>query len=474
MNKITQISACLRELFGPQAEALGRETGFIKRERNLSAPAFAQTTVFGWLQEPTMTLGGLTQVLGRLGVHMSEPALWKRFTPEAATFLQRLLEQASACLIQEAVGESTWLHRFSAVVVEDSSTITLPPDLAGIWQGCGGSAGTSPAAVKLFVRWDVLSGRLEGPSLTAGRHSDKRSPFAIEPLPAGCVYVADLGLYSGRRLARLGGRGRAKRYFVSRYQPYTALYDRHGQRLDLEELVPPEVGQRVERLVLLGQERLVVRLIVERVPAEVAEQRRQRLREAAQDEGRELQAQTLWLADWTLVLTNAPTRLLSAEEVLVLLRLRWQIEWLFRLWKEHGHLDEWRSLDPWHILCEVYAKLTALVIQQWLITLGCWQDPHRSLVKAAQVVRREAGRLMVALAEETLERVIGSIVACMQTGCRLNTRRQAPNTSQFVTGTPLVWPKARATKRKKYRLAPHRWPAGKGWQSAKIRVRVLS
>jgi hypothetical protein len=474
MNKITQISECLRELFGPQAQALGRETGFIKRERTLSAQAFAQATVFGWLQEPTITMGGLTQVLGRLGVHLSEPALWKRFTPEAATLLQRLLEQASAYLIQESAVESTWLRRFPAVVVEDSSTITLPPALASIWQGCGGSAGSSPAAVKLFVRWDVLGGRLEGPSLTAGRHSDKRSPFAIEQLPANCLYVADLGFYSGRRLARLQGRGRAKRYFVSRYQPHTALYDRHGQRLELEELVPQQVGQRVERLVVLGQERLVVRVILERVPPEVAEQRRQHLRETAQDQGREPEAETLWLADWTIVLTNAPVRLLGAEEVLVVLRLRWQIEWLFRLWKEHGHLDEWRSRDPWRILCELYAKLMAMVIQQWLITVGCWHDPHRSLVKAAQVVRREAGRLMVALCDGTLERVIASIVECMQSGCHLSTRRTAPNTSQFVMGAGLVWPQRRPPPRKKRGGGPHRWAAGKGWQSAKTRASPLS
>ncbi len=79
-----------------------------------------------------------------------------------------------------------------------------------------------------------------------------------------------------------------------------------------------------------------------------------------------------------MVLTNVPRRRLSAEQVLAILRLRWQIERLFRLWKEHGHLDEWRSKKPWRILCEVYAKLAAMLIQHWLIQLGCWQEPHRS------------------------------------------------------------------------------------------------
>ena len=69
--------------------------------------------------------------------------------------------------------------------------------------------------------------------------------------------------------------------------------------------------------------------------------------------------------------------------------------------------------SPGAILCEVYAKLAAMLIQHWLIQLGCWQEPHRSLVKAAQVVRREAGRLMVGLYEEDWKRSwSGSCAAC--------------------------------------------------------------
>lgn len=99
-------------------------------------------------------------------------------------------------------------------------------------------------------------------------------------------------------------------------------------------------------------------------------------------------------------------------------------------------------------MCEVYAKLAAMVIQQWLIQLGYWQDPHRSLVKAAQVVRREVGQLMVALSRGGLEATVTGIVRCMQSGCRLNTRKTSPTTSQFLLGTPLVWPERRSRRKK--------------------------
>ncbi len=138
------------------------------------------------------------------------------------------------------------------------------------------------------------------------------------------------------------------------------------------------------------------------------------------------------MAQWTLLVTNVPARRLSIEEALVLCRLRWQIERLFRLWKEYGRIDEWRSKNPWRILCELYGKLAAMLIQHSLIQAGCWSDPHRSLVKAAQVVSREAGRIMVALYEGRLEQVVCSIVRSMRSGCRLNRRKGAPSTSQLL------------------------------------------
>ena len=90
--------------------------------------------------------------------------------------MQRLLERLAEVRMQAEAVDVPLLRRFQRVIVEDSSSVMLPAELAEIWRGCGGSQGTSEAAVKLFVRWDVLGGQLEGPRQRAAwLHSSLRA-----------------------------------------------------------------------------------------------------------------------------------------------------------------------------------------------------------------------------------------------------------------------------------------------------------
>ncbi len=141
----------------------------------------------------------------------------------------------------------------------------------------------------------------------------------------------------------------------------------------------------------------------------------------------------LTLADWTIYATNLSPGQLSVAEALVLGRVRWQIELLFKLWKSQGHLDRWRSTKPWRILCEVYAKLLTLLIQHWVFLSSSWEYPDRSLSKAAQTVRKQAWYL--ASVFDSAQRLIEAlrvIQRCLAAGCRINKRRADPHTYQLL------------------------------------------
>jgi Transposase DDE domain len=131
--------------------------------------------------------------------------------------------------------------------------------------------------------------------------------------------------------------------------------------------------------------------------------------------------------------TNMPGDRLTLREALVLARVRWQIELLFKLWKSHGRVDESRSTKPWRILCEVYAKLLAMLVQHWVFLVSCWAYPNRSLVKAAQTVQKHS--LHLASTFGNLRRLItalSTVQRCVAAGCRMNRRKKHPNTYQLL------------------------------------------
>jgi len=223
-------------------------------------------------------------------------------------------------------------------------------------------------------------------------------------------------------------------YFFSRLKASTQVFGPDGQRwMDVARQLERQ-GPQVDLPVTLGAtQRLPVRLLAVRVPQEVADQRRRKLQNEARDKGRQVSARRLALAGWIMFITNAPVELVSLAAGLVLGRVRWQIELLFKLWKSHGHIDESRSTKPWRVVCDVYAKLLAMLLQHWVALIDLWGYPDRSLVKAAKTMAKYALQLATSFwshvrITETLE----TISRCMRAGCRLERRKKYPNTFQLL------------------------------------------
>ncbi len=254
----------------------------------------------------------------------------------------------------------------------------------------------------------------------------------------GSLYVEDLGYFNQSRLAE---RHQAGAYSLTRLQAGTALYTRKGQRLYVRDVLPRRVGQMKELRVLVGaRERLPMRRLLLRVPKEVADKRREDLLRDAQRRQQTISEETLQLADWTILVTDVPAKRLRFEEALVLLRERWQMELLYKLWKQYGQVDEWHTADPWRVLCELYAKLIGVLLQHWLIVLFAWHDPQRSLVKLAKVVRDTGWTLMEALAGfRSLRSALRLIQRRMRSGCQMNTRKQHPNSAQLLEQEAVEW-----------------------------------
>ncbi len=427
MTTVADLTQALQALFTTTADHLARRSGFVQRASKLTGAAFVQALVFGWLANPQASVEALAQAAAAVGVAISAQGFDQRFTEAAAVFLEEMLAAAVQTVIAADPVAIPLLERFTAVVLLDSSTITLPAALALWWPGC--SAGT--AALKLHVRYDLCRGCLSGLVVQEGRISDRSTTMQTAPLPAGALRISDLGFFTLGVFAAMTAQGV---YWLSRLAPGTAIYTPDGARWDVLDLLAAQGAATVDLTVTLGvNQRLPARLLAVRVPEEVSNQRRRRLRAEAKRRGRTPSAAQLAWCAWTIVVTSVPPTLLSLREALVLLRARWQIELLFKLWKSHGHIDESRSANPWRVLTEVFAKLLAMVVQHWLLLVSCWAFPDRSLLKAAHTIRQHALSLASALAYPAfLDHILAVVQRCVAAGCRLNRRKKKPNTYQLL------------------------------------------
>src|SRR4051794_11356178 len=207
-DTITPLAAAMQTVLDDVPQRHARASGFIRRQRKLTAAVFVKALVFGWLANPKASLDELARVAAVLGVSIQPQSLEERFTPEAAELLHRVLEASILAVITADPVAIAVLNRFTEVVLLDSSSVSLPEPLRGLYAGCGSSnpqAGN--AAVKLTVAWDLKAGRLRGPVLDAGRLNDKKTTLAGEVLPAGALRVADLGYFQLEHLAELDRHG---------------------------------------------------------------------------------------------------------------------------------------------------------------------------------------------------------------------------------------------------------------------------
>ncbi len=98
-----------------------------------------------------------------------------------------------------------------------------------------------------------------------------------------------------------------------------------------------------------------------------------------------------------IFITNVPKSKISAEQVLTIYRVGWQIELLFKLYKSNIRLDKLRG-KPYRVLCELYAKLCAILIFHGIV--GCTElkkYTELSLTKAFIELKGRIRELFLAL-----------------------------------------------------------------------------
>jgi len=124
----------------------------------------AYLLVLGWWSQPQDGPRALARFAGSLRLTLSKQEMDCHFTALTAQWLLVLLRRAIQVVVCAKGVSIPLLQQFTAVLVEDSRTISLPSALETVWQGCGGSRshthgdGQQCGGLKITARFDLLRG----------------------------------------------------------------------------------------------------------------------------------------------------------------------------------------------------------------------------------------------------------------------------------------------------------------------------
>ena len=397
-----RLGGALQALFTEGADALNQEIGFIQRERGFTVGSLVALLVFGWIERPRQSFAALSM---RAGV--SAQALQQRLTDKAVVFFQALLQEALRITLMGRPPLIPLVRRFTAIQVHDSTQLPLPASLAADYPACGGLDGQrGKAGWKLLIRFDLLTGGLLPFTILPGKTSDRQAlPEPLIDLRAGMLYLADLGFFC---LARLRQVVQRQAHYITRLPAHVNVTGADGVTRLVGEWLHHKNGSILDEMVWLGHEReLRTRLVACRLPEPVAAERRRKLRAKNRKRQRNVSANQLALCDWWVGVTDLSVTELSADEVRILYGLRWQVELLFKHWKQSNGLGDVRGRTAASVQVEYLAKLLGAIVThcQALLSGGPLEGKNRQAIH--RLVCDACAQLASALqTQATLEEIV--------------------------------------------------------------------
>jgi hypothetical protein len=383
-------------------EALACQSGFRQRlPRKIPIPSFALALV-ALAAETVLSLERIATVISVAAkTSYSKQALHERLGQP----LQDFLAQIATALFDQVglpVKNQGWFRSFQRVLLHDSTVLALPEHLAAVFPGASNGRKRRYASLKIQFVCDLLSAKALHLSLSGYTRNDQAAaPDILQLLRPGDLILRDLGYFVLHVLEQIQLLGA---FFLSRYRHGVNVYDPQTlQPLDLAKLLRP--GQGLDRQVLLGNEKLAVRLVARPVPEAVANRRRHQAK-TQRDRRSSPSAQHLFLMSWNIFVTNVPRSLWPAQALQPIYRLRWRIEIIFKAWKSHLGLRQFNCRTAPLLSLSVLTKLLfCIIVYQLCNALELLGDHHQhvSLLRLARVLAHCACWFAATLLGLTLE-----------------------------------------------------------------------
>ncbi len=285
------------------------------------------------------------------------------------------------------------LEQFSSLNIIDSSTISLHQALNELFKGSGGAASSS--AMKIQMMFDYLGGQIKELTLTSGCDNDQGFDNYFNTIEKGALYLMDLGYFKLNTFKKIM---EENAFFISRLLTGTKLLTQDKKPFDLLVTLENAAPFFSQQVLMGATHKIPVRLVAQRLPPVIAEQRRRRLIKDHRRRGSTPNQESLALQSWSIYITNTSETQINNKAIHQTYALRWQVELLFKLSKSLMHIDSIKTKKFARVIIETYGKFIAMM----LLFLLC--NPMRniegkqlSFYKACHQLSSKATGLIIAL-----------------------------------------------------------------------------
>jgi len=349
-SKVTTIEKQLKTVFGESAlEKIGRQTGFIQRNRTITATKFAGSLLYSLGRRKVETIADLHRDFNSDNdIFVNYKPFYEKLDKEGfPSFTRTLFEEMMSVMYLKVLSplKDGPFASFRDIVVHDGSSFALHDALRDVFPGRFTTI--SPAAVELHTTMSIFHDNLTTVTITADSECERHyTPDAREL--RGKLFMGDRGFDSTAYMIEIDRNGGSFLIRIrSTLKPKVVKIRRLGRKYrKLEGKRLDQVLEAVPKSKLLDMD-----VCWEKPNGETVCSFRMVASYNRSDKS------------WMRLMTNLPLRLFSAKTILRAYRLRWQVELYFKELKSYANLHRFCTAKAtiaeglfWASLCVAFLK----------------------------------------------------------------------------------------------------------------------
>jgi len=344
------------------------------------------------------------------GKKISKEGLNKKFGSQSVSFIKLVLER-SIKISNTGDNIFRFLGKFGTCRIKDSTSFQVPEHLADKYPGSGGAA--SKAMMRIQFEYDLLTSKILDLSLHPFNEQDQKNSKETKlDIRKNDLIIRDLGYVN---IDVIRHTDEVKAFYISRLPHKLKVYElRKDEYLEISfnelyKYLKKNNLSITEKLVYISKIKNKTRLIVERLPDKVYEERLKKAEEDARKRKYALTDEYKARLRLNIFITNIyadehPE--MSPDIIHKFYTLRWQIELMFKAFKSIVKIHRNKKVKVERLETQLYVRLVYIVIN-WDILWNLSRIKYRedkkllSIYKLFDRIKKSIMRIQVELKTPT-------------------------------------------------------------------------